>query len=441
MSFAEYKFNPEQKPKSEDFEERGLKERVKKAGLDLIIAGSIDNSSEENQEKLGEYVANIFAKTDNAARGEGKKVIFDMATGSSPKYIWSGIEKMVEEGLDISNVVVIGHEEAWGDYEPNSKSDFDAYRRREFFDRNKISVKTITSKEDVLKENFDGNFVPMHLTEDADSSASRYMQILQALKKRKDTISFGIYGVGTDGHIGEIQPHAMGREESLKRRHAYADNIEHYSVERGAFQWKKEQEEDFYPENNIFWQRGAKQEVGRAVWQGYANIESVMSLGWREMIDQDTLVLVFNDKSKSLAFALALEGSFSGDVKDNQGKVALEINKNSGEGPGILADLEKYAIQLEEKGILKKGSVSGSSQLPSNIHGLFKMIYKAFDDMNVSHDDPKYKELWGFTNRYLGKMAPVSQLIKLRSIRGKKTVMIATPGVVKDTKYDVLLKE
>jgi 6-phosphogluconolactonase/glucosamine-6-phosphate isomerase/deaminase len=354
---------------------------------------------------------------------------------------------MVKSGsLDISNVIVIGHEEAWGEYESGSKSDFDAYRKKEFFDRNNIEAKPIVSIDDVSSDNIQGNFIPMHLTNDAPSSAQKYLQILQALQKRKDVSWFGLYGVGTDGHIGEMQVHALGMQESLKRRHVYSDNIEHYSVERGAFQWKnngKESDNDFHPESNIFWQRNTNKDIGRAVWQGYTSIKDVVSLGWREMIEQDTLILAFNDRGKSLAFQLALEGSLSGKIIDGNGDTTMEVAKDSGERGKILIDLENYALGLEEIGILKKGSVveNRESKSPSKIHDLFKVIYSSFDFIELSHDNPKYKEMWEFSNRYLGKTSPVSRLIKLRSMRGKETKLIATPEVIQDTPYEILLKE
>lgn len=412
----------------------------KPSGLEVVIVGKKENEPDENQKAFGEYIAQEIGRTVDDAREEGKRLVFDMATGSSPRAIWPALEKMINGGLDISNVIVVGHEEAWGNYEPGSKSDFDAYRKKEFFGRNHIPIQEITSTNGLIEDRIEGNFVPMHLSEDPEQAASRYAEILHSLHARADVSSLALYGVGTEGHIGELQVHSLGREDSRDRKNVYVEDLQNYSVEKGAFRWSDEKE-GFHPEDNIFWQRGkTSTDVGRAIWQGYKGMDKIVGLGWKETVRNDHFILALNDESKSLAFQLALEGSIDGTLINKQGDETIDIKRQKGEGETILRDLEKFALELETSGELPNGTVENNRQSQDALKCgyLFKAIYHALDATEAKADDPRYEKMWGFANRYIGKRAPVARLIRLRTLLGMKTTIVATPEVVKGTLYEGL---
>ncbi len=413
---------------------------VSPSSLEVVIVGKKESDPAENQKAFGEYIAHEIAREVSVAREQGKKLIFDMATGSSPRSIWPALERMVKDGLDVSNVIVVGHEEAWGTYEPGSKSDFDAYRKKEFFERNHLPIQLIESTDPLTEQDIEGNFVPMHLSDNPDDAASRYSEILHALHDRDDVASLALYGVGTEGHIGELQIHSLGREDSRARKNVYVEDLQNYSVEKGAFRWSDEQG-GFHPEDNIFWQRGeATSDVGRAIWQGYKGMEKIMGLGWKETLDNDHFILALNDESKSLAFQLAMEGSMDGTLVNNEDQEAMKLKREKGEGEAILDELEDFALELEKAGVLPAGTVekNRASQKKLKSGKLFEAIYHALDTIEAKSDDPRYERMWAFANRYIGKRAPVSRLIRLRTLLGMKTTIVATPEVVKGTAYEKL---
>lgn len=456
MESLEYEFQP----KKENLEGTENKaEKIKQEGLSITIVGSLENSPEQNKELFGKYIADKIASEVKLAQQENKKLVFDAPTGGTPKPIWSELTAKIEKGeLNFSNVIVMGHEEVWrsdeaeeanqdipNTYVENAKLDthrkkkFDNFRRKEILENNNIDVKPITQIEEVSKEKIEGNFIPMHLSNDPKKAVEKYSQIVNKLVDREDVKMIGVYGVGTDGHIGEIQIQTMGRKSSSERKHVYSDPRENYSIEKGSFRWQKDNSKEFNPEENIFWQRKDNEEknVGRTMF------DSVVGLGWKEMLKNDKLILAFNDQSKALAFKLAIEGSIDGEIKDKEGKVIKEIKRDKGEGEKIITDLEKYAIKLEKEGILEKGTVDKNRKSNDALRcrGLFKAIYEKLDEVNASYDDPRYQEMWKFTNRYIGKRAPVSRLIRMRSILGKETEIVATPQVIKGTEYEELIKK
>lgn len=410
------------------------------SSLEVIVVGKNENDPAENQRAFGEYIAKKIGQAVNKARAEGKQLVFDMATGSSPRAIWPALEKLITEGLDVSNVIVVGHEEAWGTYEPGGKSDFDAYRKKEFFERNHIPIQEIASTDALTEDHIAGNFMPMHLSEDPEEAASHYAEILHSLHGRPDVSSLALYGVGTEGHIGELQVHSLGREDSSSRKNVYVDDLQNYSVEKGAFRWS-DNNGGFHPEDNIFWQRGeTTTDVGRAIWQGYKGMEKIMGLGWRETLHNDHFILALNDGSKSLAFQLALEGSVDGTLVDKHGQDTMNIHRQKGEGETILPDLEQFALELEALGALPKGTTEDNRQSQDALKcdNLFKKIYSALDAVVANADDPRYEKMWTFANRYIGKRAPVARLVRLRTLLGMKTTIVATPEVVRGTAYEGL---
>jgi|GEM_PF-5450384 len=433
----------------------------------INIVGTAAESRETALEKYGTYIAERVVTAIQEAQHNNKKLVLDAATGSTPKPVWPALKKLVEtKRIDLSSVIIIGHEEGWGTYEPGSQSDFDAYRKRILEDLN-VPVREIRTTDAVSKKVFDGNFVPMHLREvrrddfeqgskgDEDfflaeqnaamESAQTYDEILKALRSREDVTFFGLYGVGTDGHIGEMQVDQMGIERSRERKSSFAEpDTEHpYSVEGGFFYWQ-DQGDSFHPESNIFWERGTKlgESVGRAVWQNYTGVHQMIGIGWRDMLAEDDMIIAFNDVGKSLAFQLALEGSLTGKIVDAQNQAVQRVEREKGEGEAIFFDLWKYALEIEREGLLTFGETEKAAGEAGKLKCgvIFKKIYEALDRNEAPSGDPHYREMWKFANRYIGKRAPVARLIRMRSLLGKKTELVATPEVVVGTRYQALTK-
>lgn len=412
--------------------------------IKITLVGSPEADPKENQKKFGKYIAEQIIFKVEAANRAGKKLVFDMATGNTPKLVWPALKNLIESGkVDLSNVIVIGHEEAWGTFARGSHSDFDYYRRERLTD-NKLAVHEIVDPAQVKGNDLQGNFVPMHLTADPEESARRYADIISALHQREDVVFFGLYGVGVDGHFGELQVGAIGKDAISRRQYTYADDARGYSFDSEdplLFRWLNE-DGGFRPEDNLFWERAATdpKEVGRAARDDYRGIERIVGLGWREILEEESMLVAFNHGDKGLAFALAMEGSLSGTIRDQSGRILLKIEQDRGEGEDIFSELDSFGKELEAAQILEGGTTEriATSKKPFKSTLLIREMYKALDNKGarVTDGEQYYQRIWAFINRYVGRRAPVSCLLRWRALLGKETEMVITPEVVKGTKYE-----
>ena len=415
-------------------------EKFKNSNIEILFV--------EN-EQYGRVIANAVVEAYKTAKRNNKKLVFDMATGSSPAAAWPELQQLYNDGeIDLNHIIVLGHEEVWGNYEKGDKSDFDSYRKREIFENNDLAVIPITDAKEVEgNSEINGNFIPLHLADDAGSASQKFSEIMKALRQRDDVYFLGLYGVGTDGHVGEIQINSMGISPTIKRMESYDEDIINYSYERGQFKWWNKDENSFHQEDNIFWKRGVKageEDVGRAIWQGYSGIQEGIGIGWRDLLNEDEVLLVFNNSSKQLAFKLALEGSFSGQIKDSERNEIMQIEKEKGEGELILPNLIEFAKELSGNKLINDDEFEIVISKPNlRCREILKLIYKFLDSVDASLDDDNYRKIyekiWILINRYIGKRSPIGRLIEMRSLFGKSTKIIATNDVVKGTTYEQLL--
>ena len=114
------------------------------ARIPIVVPGSPAMSRDENLAEYGKEIVRLLHARFEAARRDGKTILFDAATGSSPKAAYVALEEALRDGsASLDDVIVAGHEEAWGPFEPGSKSDLDAYRRN-LLERNGIEPIPIT---------------------------------------------------------------------------------------------------------------------------------------------------------------------------------------------------------------------------------------------------------------------------------------------------------
>lgn len=409
---------------------------------------------------FGRTAAELLVKQINQAKQKGKTVVFDIATGSTPKTIWPVLQQLVaDQVVDFTqNVVFMGHEEAFGPYEPGTASDFDDHRRR-IVKSLGVEEVGIKNESQVKGDAIDGNFIPMHQVnadlsatdrklaeyEAALESAARYQEIVSALRARNDVVFLGLYGVGTDGHVGEQQINKMSLEERAQRQQAFVYPIEDNSVEYGLFHWLSD-DNQFHPENNEMWVRNLMpgQKHGRTATQtegygegGYGDgAEYFMGLGWLDMVTLDHLVLVFNSSSKALALSLVLAGSYDGMIKDDFGIELKQVKADLGEGENIFIDLRSLKNKLITSGLMKKNILeTEKEQNISACHKIFQEIYDSLNENGVSANNPIYQELWNLWNRFYGKQAPIAVLVRERMTLGKKTTIVTSTEVVTDSKH------
>ena len=69
----------------------------------------------------------------------------------------------------------------------------------------------------------------------------------------------------------------------------------------------------------------------------------------------------------------------------------------------------------------------------------YSIIYGALDQQQATADNPIYAKMGEFTNRYVGRRSPLGQFIRMRALFGRKTTIVATPEVIKGTRFYILL--
>lgn len=461
---GEHIYNAEQEKPEMPSEKFKFVPEVKRAEIKpgivvFNVIGSKEQSTEVNYQQFGEHIAERLAEKIEMVNREGRKLIFDMATGNTPKSVWPALEKLAKEkNLDLSNVVVFGHEQAYGkNVVPGMHSDFDNYRIKEFFQRNNIKPEKAQIVEAGGKSTIKGNFMPMDVRGTPEETVEYYNQIFKQLKKVPNIEYYALYGVGTDGHIGESQINAQGFQSTLKQRNFYIDQVEEYSIEGGLYNWQdykqkvgesKEKGMDFYPMeniNNIFWSRDKEEEkVGRGARTDYESWEKIVGVGWRQMLEPKDMVLGFHKADRELVLNLIVEGTFDGTIQNEKGVILQEVKRDKGEGEKILPDLLEYCKELVRENLIQQEFVDKIEQKiqrqspESNrlITGeIFQEIYKGLNEQKATADNPVYRKMWEFANRYIGKRAPIARLIRLRTLLGKNTELVLTPEAVSTLEF------
>jgi hypothetical protein len=251
---------------------------------------------------------------------------------------------------------------------------------------------------------------------------------------RDDVESLGVYGIGTDGHIGEWQISDMGFRVAADKMDAFVQPQEQYSVEAGQF--------PIGGKPNIYWTRGMKRGgvMGRALWQpDMGSQEVVYGLGLREMLKLDHVIFAFNDDSKANSFALAMEGTADVRLLEEGNDIGI-IDRNEGIGEEIWNRLAAYGRELEWQEIIPEGTVDKivSSKIRLKCGLLYREIYEGLDRAEAKADNPIYTKMGEFTLEYVGRRSPVGQFIRFRELLGRENTIVATPEVVKGTPYEFL---
>lgn len=400
-----------QQPNSSDalFTKPLLKSRLKKAYQRL--EGALEHSSQtrvetheiipgvdlvilEDLQQLGEYNAYRLAEIIESAKQQGKRVVIDMPTGSSPKSTWEALAKMVESGkVDISNVIWIGHE---ADRPSRFKISYEQ-QRHEILQKLGVTIKPITL-EDARNGKFDGNYVSMHqiplnyptkreeVETDAKKSAQQYDKILSLLFEQDNILPIGLHGVGEDSHgWGELQLSHMWPDTWKETLQTFVESSNSYTPKGGL--WRLLTDDKFDPGQNF-------------VGHKHPGI-SLMGLGRQTLLQLEQALEIFNDPKKATALRKTIE--------------ALQ-GKNPEKGEDLLPDFKSYAVNTLG---LK------DCQDMSTCHEVYQTICSALSD----NDDSSYHDVWKLVNEYFGSMTPVAKMILERQARGKRTTLVTTKEV------------
>jgi len=410
-----------------------------KLGEVSIIFPSNAPDKEINQNAFGSFLAKWVKDKVTAAKTTNKTLVLDLPTGTTPRSMWQPLSESIINGeLDLTGVVFMGHEIAFGDPEPDGPVDYEKYRRKVFKDSLGVDIQEITDPHQVESGEIQGNYISMNSDpSSAEESAKRYDEIIHALHDRKDVQFVGLYGVGTDGHVAEIQSNTLTGAADYDTQHGYSYPITWNSDVMGAVRVPGDADREFH---NNMWKPGQE--------QSYKGGTDLIGPGWEDLLFHDEIVLAFNAQNKRFAFQSTIEGSVDAivteEATDGTQKTVMEMTKDHGKGEGIYDDLRNYAQNLEDVGFLQSGVVEAidkSNELKKSKQ-LFRKIYSTLYEKEATVDDELYHDIfenmWNFANDYLGKQTPVSVLVRLRTLLGLNTTIVAVPEVVQGTKYETL---
>ncbi len=427
--------------------------------IDLVISHAQSETNEaddeaENRQALGLYMATWIRSQVEATLADGKIPVLDLATGNTPKYVWPFLAEMVAAGtFDINRIVITGHEVVYG--EPETDMDYEGYRRTVAEKTFGLTIDDIAELSQVTGSEIQGNFLPMHLVQvsreefasenafleaeqaAAKTAATHYDTLLHALAARSDVRIISLYGVGKDGHIAEIQPNTLTGAVDYDTDHTYVYSPRLNSKAAGTFPWTGDEHEYH---NDMYTPQPDDAELDD---KGYKGARQLMGWGWQDLLLPEKLMIAFDSKSKSYAFQLTMEGSVDGVIMQD-GQEVMKVEAQRGEGETLVGELLEYARGLDAAGFFTAANSEWLTTQSENLtcKQLFHLIHAELLNRKAQTEDQNFTEIfikmWDFANRYLGKQAPVAVLVRLRSLLGLDTTIVAVPEVVKDTKYSAL---
>jgi 6-phosphogluconolactonase/glucosamine-6-phosphate isomerase/deaminase len=411
-----------------------------KPGEVSIIFPSTAPDKETNQTAFGSFIATMISDRVTTAQRLGKIPVLDLPTGSTPRAVWPELSKKISSGeLNLSGAVFVGHEIAFGAPDTDGPVDYERSRRKILEGTLGVKLHDITDPRQIGNGEIQGNYVAMNahqgtdIADSAQRSADLYDQMLHALRARDDVAFIGVYGVGKDGHVAEIQTNTLTGAADYDTQHAYSYPITWNSDIRGAVKVPGDTKREFH---NNMWKPGDE--------PNYHGGTHLVGPGWEDLLFHEDMILAFNDSGKKVAFASTIEGSVDAIVTNDTGESVMETIKDHGKGENIYSQLLEYAQTLVGEGLLMQDAVDGvdASDKPRKSKRLFKEMYASLyekkDELGVELSHEVFDNLWNFANEYLGKQTPVSVLVRLRTLLGLNTTIVATPEVVRNTKYEEL---
>lgn len=421
--------------------------------IKVTVVGSPEDSVERQKELLGIIVAEKTAKRMKAIIDSGKKVLWNMATGSTFKWPECLPNAMAGAQVDPNDVIPIVKEDVFDahgkHYPPGHPYDFRGRRTESFhqlfgLDPENVSVDT--------EGQIDGNIVAPGYDMSPEQSVEYMNTTYQALKESGQVIGLTTTGVGEDMHVGEMQINRMNTESMLRQRDFFLQPVENYSRERGLFKWLQ-QEQSFYSHGNSYVKKSDEGWVsagrGSEFGEEISGIQ-VMGMGWREMFDSPGgAIFAFDSGKKSLAARSALEGSFSGSFKNKEGQTVAHLDSKHGEGGEVFQELSDFVDKLVEEGVLDvdfkkqdqhKPRIAESGEAvidPGLIDRILRTIYGTYEKKNISPSDPEieqkyFQPIWKIVNRYLGMRSPVALWVRELYRRNTPIEMVLTREAAKE---------
>ena len=457
-------FQPETEPKEKlerfEFIPRILKpegegperKSVEKEGqpISITIVGERGGDPAKNKELMGRYAVRVAMSQIEDVQKEGKTALFFMATGKT--YNWERSEDLLEAvktgRVDPDKVIVTLKEDCW-DHDgqhmpPGDVLDFRGKRIRGFHDVVGIEPQNAQVSSD---GEISGNILAPDYDMSPEESVKYLNETWQALMKTGEVKGVNLSGVGEDLHAGEMQINKASAKEALPQRDWFIQDEQSYSRARGLFKWQKSQQE-FYPNSNVFLELqedGTFESAGRA--KEYHGFGKILGVGWRALLNTEGgATFSFDTAKKALATRMALEGSFDGQVKKQNGEVVADIERDAGEGLGIMDDLMEFTEELSKEGILESGFVEEirnrikKKELYAIVDDVLEQVYQAYEDQKILAKNDEQREkyfepIWRLVNKYVGKRSPLSALIRGLARNGVKIELVMTPEAAQELEF------
>ena len=391
--------------------------------IDMYVVGSLSASLEANQRALGLFTAQQFKYTIDEASRKGKYVLCDMPTGSTPKPTWEALREMIDKNeIDLERVIWVGHE---AELPPQEHPPLGYETQRiEILQKLGINIQRIINEHAAKLETIEGNYLAMHSfkpgdeinIDEANRCAAEYDRLLATLLNRRDIVSFGMYGVGGDGHgFGEFQRKHMWPEEWEKTQDTFLTPLSDYSYRHGFW--------PIFDEHNIPMADNALGEDENR--KKFPDVQLLMGMGRNTLARLDNSIHVFNSSSKAQAFEQTLK-ALGGQIRSETG-ITFPNPTGPACGETMLTDFKTLAEKWQQEEKIR--SDCGFAEKETR----FTVVQEILKSLNQSLSKEEYFELWHLFSQYFGDQTPVSMMLMERAQRGKKNVIVVTADVAKNT--------
>ena len=218
----------------------------------------------KDHEAVAKVVAQRIAEVIRRRRGDGKRAVLGLATGSTPVGVYRELIRMNrEEGLDFSDVLTFNLDEYYP-MKPDSIHSYHRFMWENFFDHVHVNRENVH----VPRGDLPRDQVLEH--------CRRYEEDIRSA----GGIDFQILGVGRSGHIGFNEP---GSGKDSRTRPIYLDTIT-----------RKDAAGDFFGEENV---------PAEAITMGVATI-----------LEAREIALIATGEHKAMVIRRAVEGPIHPDV-------------------------------------------------------------------------------------------------------------------------------
>lgn len=211
------------------------------------------HNHEEQSNSAAELMIETIINKPNA--------VITLATGDSPKLAYQlFVEKVIDQGVDISQVFFTGLDE-WVDVAPTNPGSCHFFLHQYIFSPLKLPASQY------------------HLFKSAGDTAGADCQQMNQVLSAKGGIDLMVVGVGMNGHIGFNEPGASLENE------AHVAQLEPVTLQ-----------------------------VGQKYFDGKTPIQKGMTLGLKQVMGARTLLAMANGEKKASIMQTALEGTISNQV-------------------------------------------------------------------------------------------------------------------------------